>query len=90
MGDSKAPDRYMSDSTNLRLIVECLLTISKVTLCPRFSFGFRSGDWAIYSSHVLQCCSDSSSCWPFWCDGMAHCQPKRRLQTRVGDCVEPV
>ena len=27
------------------LIVGCLLTISKVTLCQRFSTGFRSSDW---------------------------------------------
>jgi len=36
----------VSDSINLRLIVGCLLAISKVTLRHRFSIGFISCDWA--------------------------------------------
>src|SRR6218665_1857622 len=42
-----------SDSINLRLIVGCLLTISKVILCQRFSIGFLSCDWASEVSSSL-------------------------------------
>ena len=72
----------VSDSINLRLILGCLLTISKVILCQRFSTWFTSCYWAARSASWS--CSGTSSSWPVWQDDMAHCHPLNRTDRSTG------